>query len=190
MKQKIVIAALWCLPFLAGGTRAQAQAGDPTCMPAAQQVARGGGARGPEAAGRGRGPAAQNVPRDLTIRAIPGVVAEGGKWTKVWQAGGNSADGIIPDRDGSVLVAQEDYDTVLKIDADGKASVAVANAKGVGALSMDRQGRLYGAHRTEREGSAKPDRGSIVNAITLLAPERKTIAESWADGAALTQPIY
>ena len=30
-------------------------------------------------------------------------------WTKVWQAGGNSADGILADRDGNVLVAQEDF---------------------------------------------------------------------------------
>ena len=79
-------------------------------------------------------------------------------------------------------MAQEDYDTVLDIDENGKASVAVANAKGVGSISMDRQGRLYGAHRTERVGSTKPDKASIVNAITLLAPERKTIADTWADG--------
>ena len=130
--------------------------------------------------------AAQPAPRDLTITAIPGVVAAGGKWTKIWQAAGNSADGILPDKDGSVLVAQEDYDTVLKIDENGNSSVAVANAKGIGSLSMDRQGRLYGAHRTERPGSTKPDKESIVNAITMLAPERKTITDKWADGTPLT----
>lgn len=64
--------------------------------------------------------------------------------------------------------------------------MAVANAKGIGSLSMDRQGRLYGAHRTERPGSTKPDRDSIVNAISLLAPDRKTIADKWADGGSLT----
>lgn len=155
------------------------------CIPTAQQAAqafdgRAAGAR------RGRGPAAEPAPRNLPVTAIPGVVAEGAKWTKVWQAAGNSADGIIPDRDGSVLVAQEDYDTVLKIDAYGKASVAIANAKGIGSLSMDREGRLYGAHRTERPGSTKPDRESIVNAISLLAPDRKTIADKWTDGTSLT----
>ena len=157
----------------------------PSCMPSPQAR----GARVPEAAGQaqqGRGPAAQQAARNLTITAIPGVVAAGGKWTKVWQAAGNSADGILPDKDGSVLVAQEDYDTVLKIDADGKSSVSVANAKGIGSLSMDRQGRLYGAHRTERPGSTKPDQESIVNSITMLAPERKTITDKWADGTPLT----
>lgn len=102
------------------------------------------------------------------------------------QAPGNSADGIIPDQDGSVLVAQEDYDTVLKIDENGKTSVRVADAKGIGSISMDEKGRLYGAHRTERPGSTKPDRDAIVNAITLLAPERGTLAGKWADGTVLT----
>ena len=73
--------------------------GQSPCIPPAQQ-AEGGGR------GAGRGPAAPPSPRDLTINAIPGVVAAGGKWAKVWQQAGNSADGIIPLKDGSVLVAQ------------------------------------------------------------------------------------
>ena len=155
------------------------------CIPAAQQTPQSFGRR-VGTARKGRGPVAEPTPRNLPVSAIPGVVAEGAKWTKVWQAAGNSADGIIPDRDGSVLVAQEDYDTVLKIDPNGKTSMAVADAKGIGSLSMDRQGRLYGAHRTERPGSTKPDRESIVNAISLLAPDRKMIADKWADGTTLT----
>jgi gluconolactonase len=197
MRQKSVFVILLWLSasaFLLGHVLAQASPAEqaqgtaaqtPSCMPSPQV----GGARGQGTAGQdqqGRSQAAQQAPRNLTITAIPGVVAAGGKWTKVWQAGGNSADGILPDKDGSVLVAQEDYDTVLKIDESGKASVSVANAKGVGSLSMDRQGRLYGAHRTERPGSTKPDRESIVNAITILAPERETIADKWADGTPLT----
>src|ERR1700730_17624167 len=147
----------------------------PSCIPSMQQVAQSGGPGEQGAARQGRGQAAQQASGNLTITAIPGVVAAGGKWTKVWQAGGNSADGILPDKDGGVLVAQGDYDPVLKIDSNERAAVAVANAKGVGSLSMDRQGRLYGAHRTERPGSTKADKESIVNAISMLAPERKTI---------------
>lgn len=179
MRQKSVFAIL---PWLSAPAfvLSQALAQVPPCMPSAQA----GGARRQGTAGRGQ--AAQQAPRNLTIPAIPGVVAAGGQWTKVWQAAGNSADGIIADKDGSVLVAQEDFDTVLKIDKDGNTSAAVLNAKGVGSLSMDRQGRLYGAHRTERPGSTKPDQVSIVNAITILTPERKTIADKWADGTTLT----
>ncbi len=154
--------------------------GQSPCIPPAQPATEGGAGRGP-----GRGPTAPPAPRDLTINSIPGVVAAGGKWTKIWQQAGNSADGIIPVKDG-VLIAQEDYDTVLKIDKDGKTSVYIANAKGIGSISMDQKGRLYGAHRTERPGSTKPDRDAIVNAITLLAPERKTIADKWSDGSTLT----
>jgi gluconolactonase len=161
-------------------------------VPAAQAAAEAGGRRGPGAPGQaqpgqtGRGPAPQRIPRDVTVTPIPGVVSAGAKWTKVWQAGGNSADGIVADKDGSALVAQEDRDAVLKIDKNDKASVFVSNAKGVGSLSMDRQGRLYGAHRTERPGSTKPDLGSIVNAITILAPAGKTVADKWADGTTLS----
>src|SRR5579864_8192221 len=186
MRQKFVFMILSCLSasaFLLTPELTLAQASP--CIPPPQA----GGALEQGSGGQyqqGRDQAAQSVPRDLTITAIPGVVAAGGQWTKIWQAAGNSADGILPDKDGGVLVAQEYYDTVLKIDENGNASVAVANAKGIGSLSMDRQGRLYGAHRTERSGSTKPDREAIVNAITLLTPERRTIADKWADGTTLT----
>jgi hypothetical protein len=146
------------------GGQAQGATGQASCTQPPQLGGQARGARGPANAGQRRAQA----PRSLATTAIPGVVAEGGTWTKIWQAAGNSADGIIPDKDGSVLVAQEDYDGVLKIDTNGRTSVVVENAKGIGSLSMDRQGRLYGAHRTERPGSTKPDRASIVNAITLL----------------------
>lgn len=171
----------------ASAVQNQTAAASPSCMPAVppefQAAGRGGGSA---AQGRGAQGRPQGVPRDATVTEIPGVVAAGAKWTKIWQQGGNSADGIIPDGDGGVLVAQEDYDAVLKIDQNGKASVLVAKAKGIGSVSMDRKGQLYGAHRTERPGSTKPDRASIVNAITLLAPERRTIADKWADGTTLT----
>jgi gluconolactonase len=133
--------------------------------------------------------AAAPTPRpDLPITAIPGVVAAGGRWTKVWQQAGNSADGLIADKDGNVLMAQEDYDTVLRLDPNGATAVAVAGAKGLGALSIDRQGRLYGAERTERPGSTKPDKASILNAIAILSPEHRTIGRRWTGGASAERP--
>jgi gluconolactonase len=177
MKLMTLRALLLALVFLA-----QAFGQSSQCVPAAQPPQQGRGAAPPQ----GRGPAGAPSPRNAPITPIAGVVAAGGTWTKIWQMAGNSADGILSDKDGSVLVAQEDYDTVLRIDGGGKASVAVANAKGIGSISMDRQWRLYGAHRTERPGSTKPDKDSIVNAITMLEPQRKTIADKWADGTPLT----
>lgn len=180
MKQKNRLAMASCIAAFIVQVTAMAQQA-PVCKPAEQQV--------PQLITLGNNAKkgfAEPTARNLTIAAIPGVVAAGASWTKIWQGGGNSADGIITDKDGSVLIAQEDFDTVLKIDDSGKTSVVVANAKGLGSLSMDRQGRLYGAHRTERPGSTKPDRDAITNAITLLMPERRVITEKWTDGGALT----
>ena len=180
------LTALAASGALCAQTPALAQAAAPVgaqCIPATPGVP----PAPPPAPGQApRPPQAAPAPRDLTITAIPGVVAGGGAWKKVWQQGGNSADGTLPDKDGGVLVAQEDYDAVLHIAPDGSTSVAVAGAKGLGSMSMDRQGRLYGAHRTERPGSTKPDIASIVNAITELAPNRHTIADKWTDGSVLT----
>jgi gluconolactonase len=188
MPARIVVAATLALlgVSLLGhiDARGQGPAGVSSCVPA--NVVPAAPAQGPQPPQPGRGVAPTRVPRDLTIAAIPDVVAAGAQWTKVWQSGGNSADGIVAAVDGSVLAAQEDFDAVLKIDANDRASVAISGAKGVGSLSADRQGRLYGAHRTERPGSTKPDRDAIVNAITLLTPQRKTVAAKWADGMPLT----
>jgi gluconolactonase len=167
----VILSWLTSSSLISAQTPAQVSTNTPQCRPVAQ----------PAAQGQGRGQAA---PRG-EVTPIPGIIAAGSKWTKVWQGGGNSADGILADKDGSVLVAQEDFDTVLRIDKDDKASVFVSNAKGVGSLSMDRQGNLYGAHRTERAGSTKADKDSIMNAITILAPTRKTIADKWTDGMTL-----
>lgn len=192
MRHKSVTGILFLLvvtAFSLSQARAQAPAAssltaseEATCMPTADQVAQSL----QRFAQRTPRPAAQRVPHDANVTAIPGVVAEQANWTKVWQQAGNSADGILAEPDGSVIVAQEDYDTVLRIDANGNTSTAVADAKGVGSLSMDRNGNLYGALRTERPGSTKPDKDSIVNAIVMLAPERRMISDKWENGTALT----
>src|SRR5579872_3363145 len=160
-KTAITFSLLLLSATFSGSTRAQnaAPSEGENCMPTSEQVSQQLQMFARRVAQPGR---QVNEPgtRNVTVSAIPGVVAAGVEWKKVWQEGGNSADGILATRDGSVSVAQEDYDTVLKIDANGKSSVLVAGAKGVGALSMDHQGNLYGALRTERPGSTKPDKDS------------------------------
>lgn len=96
MKKKVVLAIFaWCAVSFFLSARALAQ-GSP-CLPATQQIPQ---AILPTAPGTSI-PLAQ-PPRNVTISAIPGIVAAGVQWTKVWQTGGNSADGIIADKDGSV----------------------------------------------------------------------------------------
>src|SRR5262245_6465569 len=104
MKRRIVFAILMWLSMsvlFMGQAQAQNAAAFPPCVPA-QPVA-----PATPAPPEGRGPAPERLPRDANVTMIPGVVAAGAKWMKVWQAGGNSADGIIADKDGSALVAQE-----------------------------------------------------------------------------------
>ena len=67
-------------------------------------------------------PAQERVPRDVTVTAIPGVVAAGARWQVVWQ-GFDNADGIVGTSDGGLLFAQEQPNTVRKLDKNDKNSV-------------------------------------------------------------------
>jgi gluconolactonase len=120
-------------------------------------VGRGGGR------GRGRGPE-QAGPRDYTVTAIPGVIAAGQKWREVWQVDGNNADGIIATKDGGILIAQNDNSDVIKLDKNGKTSVAYSGTNTGGSLAMNSKGTLFVANR------------GLGTSIEELAPQRKTFA--------------
>ena len=74
---------------------------------------RTGGERG--AAAAAAAPPATFPPpaAEYTVTAIPGVIAAGQKWTKVWEVSGNNADGIVATMDGGILYAQNDNSTVV-----------------------------------------------------------------------------
>ncbi len=107
-----------------------------------------------------------------TIQAIPGVVAATARWQLAW-AGFDNADGIVGTSDGGLLFAQEQPNRVRKLDAGGHDTVAVENTHGAGALSIDRQGRIFAVQRAE------PTR------IGTIGPQPTTLATSFADGAPL-----
>src|SRR5712691_9450645 len=92
-------------------------------------------------------PARERLPRDVTVTAIPGVVAAGAKWQLVWQ-GVDNADGIVGTSDGGLLFAQEQPGRVRKLDTDGKNSVFLENTHGAGALAIDAGGRILAVERT------------------------------------------
>ncbi len=128
---------------------------------------RGGGARGggQGKAGKGRGPApapAATAPKEVT--EIPGVVAAGQQWKEVWQVDGNNADGIIATKDGGILIAQNDNSAVVKLDKNGKASVAYMGTNTGGSVAMNSKGALFVANR------------GLNPSIEQLAPQRKTLA--------------
>src|SRR6185295_4559752 len=120
---------------------------------------RGAGAPGGQA--RGAAPAG---PAEYTVTEIPGVIAAGQKWKVVWETAGNNADGIIGLDDGSVMVAQNDNSAVMKIDKDGKATVAYSDTNTGGALSMNSKGALFIVER------------GLHAAIWQLAPQRKLLS--------------
>jgi gluconolactonase len=123
----------------------------------------------PAAGGRGPGPGAGGPPpgpRDYTVTEIPGVIAAGQKWTEVWRTNGNNADGIIATKDGGLLLAQNDNSTILKLDKDGKASVAYSGLNTSGAVSESKKGVLFVNNRGLRAS------------IDVLAPKKRMFANS------------
>jgi len=128
----------------------------------------------PARGGRGAGGARGGAPgvqapgvRDYGVTEIPGVIGAGRKWTFVWQQAGNNGDGIVGTDDGGVLLAQNDSSRVVKLDANGNASVAYADTHTGGALSMTSKGNLFIVERGLRMK------------IEQLAPERKLLADSF-----------
>src|SRR5438128_532380 len=94
--------------------------------------------------------------KEVTITAIPGVIAAGGHWKLVWQ-GPDNADGIVGTKDGGLLFAQEQPSTVGLLDPNDKFSIFVRDTHGTGALGIDNKGRLVGAERTCSDPGGHPD---------------------------------
>jgi gluconolactonase len=127
---------------------------------------RGGRAGGGGNRGGGRAAAPQGV-REYTVTAIPGVIAAGQKWTFVWQEAGNNGDGIVGTDDGGLLLAQNDNSKVVKLDRNGKPSVAYSDTHTGGALSISPKRNLFIVERGLRQR------------IEELAPQRKVLADSY-----------
>ncbi len=131
--------------------------------------------------------AAQQLPgeRAAAVTEIPGVIAAGATWELVW-ADFKTADGIVSTSDGGVLFAQEQGDTVRKLDANNHEYVYMTDAHGPGALSIDKQGRLYAVQRTCTD-PGRPFSSSCqeLTRVSLLAPEQKVLANTFSDGRPL-----
>jgi gluconolactonase len=123
--------------------------------------------------------------RATVVTAIPGVVAADARWELIW-ADFETADGIVGMPDGGVLFAQEQTDTVRKLDVNGKEYVFLRDSFGAGAVSMDAQGRLFAAQRACTD-TARPFAASCpeLPAISMVFPQRRTLANSFKDGRPL-----
>ena len=116
--------------------------------------------------------------REVTVTAIPGVVAAGAKWTLVWQ-GTDNADGIAGTADGGLLFAQEQPNRISKLDRNGKVSVFLEDTHGAGAVAIDSTGRILAAERTCTDPGRKGAACTEATAVGALAPQRKILADSF-----------
>jgi gluconolactonase len=117
--------------------------------------------------------------------AIAGVVDAGASWELVWSAT-MSADGLLPTADGGILFAQEQSDTIKKLDTGLHEYIVLRDTHGTGALSMDAQGRLFGVQRTCTD-SARPYYQSCqeLTYVAQLLPEQRRLLDSYPDGKPL-----
>ncbi|OLD20246.1 MAG: hypothetical protein AUI91_07185 [Acidobacteria bacterium 13_1_40CM_3_56_11] len=118
--------------------------------------------------------------RDVTVAAIPGVIAAGANWKLVWQ-GPDNADGIVGTKDGGLLFAQEQPSTVGRVDKNGKFSIFVKDTHGTGALGIDYKGRLVGAERTCSDPGGHPAQCHEPAELVILSPVRQVLASKFGD---------
>src|SRR5204862_7341366 len=99
-----------------------------------------------------------------------GVIAAGQKWTKVWEVSGNNADGILADKNGDLLIAQNHNSAVVKLEKSGKVSTVYKDTHTGGALSQNRKGALFIVERGLRQN------------VSQLAPQRRALADKLPTG--------
>ena len=135
---------------------------------AAQQQNAGGQRRFPQ-------PAAE---KQVTVTAIPGIVAAGSQWKLVWQ-GPDNADGLVGTKDGGILFAQEQPSTIGMLDPNDKFSIFVRDTHGTGGVAFDTKGRLIGAERTCSDPGGKPYECHEPARLVVLHPTREVLASNY-----------
>jgi gluconolactonase len=121
----------------------------------------------------------------VQVSAIPGVVPAGAQWQTFW-SGPMIVDGMAADKDGNVLFAQEQSNSIIKVWPDGKWWVQWPFVAGAGSVSIDRDGRTFAADRSCTDpGLGLGANCTIKSKIVQLTPERRTVADKFADGSTL-----
>ncbi len=121
----------------------------------------------------------------VDIAAIPGVVSGDAQWQTFW-TGPMIVDGMTSAEDGGLLFAQEQSNSIIKVWPDGKWWVQWPYVAGAGAVSIDAEGRVFAADRSCTDpGLGLGADCRILSKIVQLAPERKVVADKFADGTTL-----
>lgn len=119
--------------------------------------------------------------KEVTVAAIPGVIAAGAQWKLLWQ-GPDNADGIVATKDGGLLFAQEQPGTIGKIDAKDKFSIFATDTHGTGALGIDNKGRVIGAERTCSDPGGHPDQCHEPAQLIVITPKGHQVLASEYNG--------
>jgi gluconolactonase len=122
--------------------------------------------------------------KEAVIPAIDGIVAAGAKWELAW-AGFMTADGMTGTDDGGLLFAQEQSNSIRKLAPDGTEQVYLSGIAGAGAVSIDAKGRLFTVERTCTDPGLNMPSCPELTRVVQLAPERRLLANSFADGRPL-----
>jgi gluconolactonase len=104
--------------------------------------------------------------KQTTASAIPGVVAAGTKVERVW-TGMRSADGLIGEPDGTLLLPEQRANRISRFDRNGKITLYLEDTNEAGGIAIDPKGRVIAVERN------MPPR------VRVLAPERKVLAENF-----------
>ena len=109
--------------------------------------------------------------KEVTVAAIPGVIAAGTKWALAWQ-GTDNADGIAGTADGGLLFAQEQPNRIRKLDKNDKVSVFLEDTHGTGAVAIDSKGRILVVERTCTDPGGKPAQCKEATAVAARGGNR------------------
>ncbi|HEV7715795.1 MAG TPA: SMP-30/gluconolactonase/LRE family protein [Steroidobacteraceae bacterium] len=143
------------------------------------------GAVAPPSFAQGVNISAPSAPeRPATITAIPGVISGNAKWELIWRDT-KTADGIVGTPDGGVIFAQEQSDTIRKLDSKNRETVYLRDTHGTGSVSLDTQGRLFAVQRTCTDPGKHMPNCAEPTKVVQLAPKQKVLAEKFANGKAL-----
>ena len=118
--------------------------------------------------------------KEVTVTAVPGVIAAGAQWKLVWQ-GPDNADGIVGTKEGGLLFAQEQPSTVGMLDKNDKFSIFVRDTRGTGAVGIDSKGRVLGVERTCSDPGGNPEQCHELPNLVVLWPTRQILASKVGD---------
>ena len=113
----------------------------------------------------------------VEVSAIPGVISGDAEWRTFW-SGPMIVDGMAAAADGSLLFAQEQSNSIIKVWPDGRWWVEYPFVAGAGSVSLGKDGTIYAADRSCTDpGLGLGANCTVPSKIVQLAPERKTIAD-------------